>query len=196
RFAVSRILGDDGDGEKVRSVREPEFIAFCDEVSALNVDDIVDRFRLAPADAETLVPALLVYRGLLPAPGAEQLTVPIASLRTGLLLALARGTEAPPIDELAGQVLASATSLGERFRYDAAHGRTVAHLAGRLFDELRDDHGLEDMDRLLLTVAALLHDVGIHINRRSHHKHTQYVLSSSDLFGLSREDLAVVSNLA
>ncbi len=79
---------------------------------------------------------------------------------------------------------------------DAAHGGVVAKLAGRLFDELRPEHGLTDRDRLLLEVAALLHDAGIHINRRSHHKHTHYILSSADIFGLSREDMAVVANVA
>ena len=47
-----------------------------------------------------------------------------------------------------------------------AHGRHVALLAARLFDELRDEHGLGGRDRLLLQVAALLHDVGIYVSLR------------------------------
>jgi exopolyphosphatase/guanosine-5'-triphosphate,3'-diphosphate pyrophosphatase len=38
--------------------------------------------------------------------------------------------------------------------------------------------------------------VGIYVNLRGHHKHSQYLLSVSEIFGLSREDLAVVSNVA
>src|SRR5262249_22728348 len=92
--------------------------------------------------------------------------------------------------------MASALSLGERYRFDAAHGHAVAHLSTRLFDDLRPEHGLPDRDRLLLMVAALLHDVGVHVNRNAHHKHAQYLLVASDIFGLSREDLAIVGNVA
>ena len=75
----------------------------------------------------------------------------------------------------------------------AAH---VASLATRLFDDLRAEHGLGARDRLLLEVGALLHDVGIFVNLRGHHKHAQYILSVSEIFGLSRDDMAVISNIA
>jgi len=72
----------------------------------------------------------------------------------------------------------------------------VAHLAARLFEELKIEHGLVARDRLLLEVAALLHDVGNYVNLRGHHKHTWYLLSVSDIFGLSQDDMAVVANVA
>jgi len=86
--------------------------------------------------------------------------------------------------------------LGEKYRYDAPHGRHVAALAVRLFDDLRAEHGLGVRDRLLIEVAALLHDVGIFVSLRGHHKHAQYILSVSEIFGLSRDDMAVISNVA
>jgi len=94
------------------------------------------------------------------------------------------------------QVLASAEALGSRFRFDRAHGRHVAMLATRLFDLMQGEHGLTGRERLLLQTAALLHDVGIHVGLRSHHKHSQYLLSASQIFGLSRDETAVVANVA
>ena len=93
-------------------------------------------------------------------------------------------------------MLASAEALGQRYRFDHDHGHHVAKLATRLFDELREEHGLGDRDRLLLQVAALLHDVGIYVSLRAHHKHSQYILAASQIFGLSDEETAVVSNIA
>ena len=72
----------------------------------------------------------------------------------------------------------------------------MAHLATRLFDELKSEHGLSRRDRLLLEVAALLHDVGNYVNLRGHHKHSQYLLSVSEIFGLARDDMAIVANVA
>jgi exopolyphosphatase/guanosine-5'-triphosphate,3'-diphosphate pyrophosphatase len=113
-----------------------------------------------------------------------------------MLLDLAVGEDARRQEDFNRQVLASTTALGVKYRYDAAHARNVAHLAVRLFDELRAEHGLADRDRLLLEVASILHDVGIYINRRAHHKHSYYILSVSDIFGLSRDDMSVVANVA
>jgi exopolyphosphatase / guanosine-5'-triphosphate,3'-diphosphate pyrophosphatase len=69
-------------------------------------------------------------------------------------------------------------------------------LATRMFDELRDEHGLGDRARLLLKVAAMLHDVGIYVSLRAHHKHSQYILAASQIFGLSDDETAIVSNIA
>jgi exopolyphosphatase/guanosine-5'-triphosphate,3'-diphosphate pyrophosphatase len=196
RFVAARLLGENGSASGAQVVPRDAFLAFCDEVAANDVDQISESYHLLPAEAETLVPALLAYRELLVETPAAALTIPRASLRLGLLLDLAGGEAGPAMEDLRRQVLASAAALGEKYRYDAAHAGNVAHLAVRLFDELRRDHGLSDRERLLLEVAALLHDVGIFLNLRGHHKHTQYVLSVAEIFGLSRDDMAVVSNVA
>jgi exopolyphosphatase/guanosine-5'-triphosphate,3'-diphosphate pyrophosphatase len=122
--------------------------------------------------------------------------VPEASLRAGLLLDLTGAEGGYDIEHFSKQVVASAAALGERYRYDAAHARHVALLATRLFDELKAEHGLTPRDRVLLEVAALLHDVGIYVNLKGHHKHGQYLLSVAEIFGLSRDDMAVIANVA
>jgi exopolyphosphatase / guanosine-5'-triphosphate,3'-diphosphate pyrophosphatase len=196
RFAASRILGDDGVDPQVRTVARDAFLAFCDQVMAEDVDDLIETYHLPQADAETLIPALMAYRELLAESGAAALTVPEASLRMGLLLDVARAEEGHAFEDLSRQVLASAAALGEKYHYDAPHARNVAHLAVRLFDDLKAEHGLTMRDRLLLEVAGLLHDIGIFVGLRGHHKHGQYILSASEIFGLSRDDMDVVSNVA
>jgi exopolyphosphatase/guanosine-5'-triphosphate,3'-diphosphate pyrophosphatase len=86
--------------------------------------------------------------------------------------------------------------VGEKYNYDARHARNIANLALRLFDELKSEHGLDARDRLLLEVAAILHDIGLFVNIRAHHKHSQYLISVCEIFGMSRDDLLVVSNVA
>ena len=94
------------------------------------------------------------------------------------------------------QVLASAEAVGHRYKFDRAHGRHVAMLAMRLFDECREDHGLSERERLLLQVASMLHDIGIYVSLRGHHKHSQYLLAALQIFGLSNDETAMVSNIA
>lgn len=194
RFVASQVGGDDE--SSVRVIPKDAFLTITDEITGKDLDQLVERYRLPQADAETLVPALLAYRELLLETVAEQVTIPDASLRLGLLLDIAQTDRGLGIEQFRKQVLSSAEALGERYRYDAVHGKNVAQLATRLFDELRVEHGLTDRDRLLLEVAGLLHDVGIYVSLRGHHKHSQYILSVSEVFGLSRDDMAIIANVA
>jgi exopolyphosphatase/guanosine-5'-triphosphate,3'-diphosphate pyrophosphatase len=195
RFAADQIVGEQREAG-VRCFPRERFVAYCEETAALDDEGLVDRYRVPLAEVETLVPALLVYRELLLETQAASVLVPEATLRAGLLLDMVRTEEGHGIEDFSRQVLGSAAALGEKYRYDAAHARQVAALAGRLFDDLRAEHGMGVRDRLLLEVAALLHDVGIFVSLRSHHKHSQYLLSVSEIFGLSREDMAIISNIA
>jgi len=195
RFAAARVLGELPETGPAVIERAP-FLELCDAIVGYDVERLVEEFRLAQADAETLVPALLACRELLTETAAQQITVPAASLRMGLLLDLVHDGDSQGIEDFGRQVLASAAVLGEKYRYDVPHARNVAWLAVRLFDELRAEHGLGQKSRLLLEVAALLHDVGNYVNLRGHHKHSQYILSMSEIFGLSRDDMALVGNVA
>ena len=195
RFAAAQILEDAGVASDGAIARE-RFLAFCDDVERLDEDGLIERFRLPAVEAETLAPALLVYRALLSETAAPEVIVSDASLRAGLLLDVLQPSGLITAEDFQQQVLASANALGQRYRLDRAHGQHVAHLAASLFDELRQEHGLGDRERLLLQVAGLLHDVGIYVSLRAHHKHSQYILAESQIFGLSAEETAIVSNIA
>ena len=193
RLAASQIAEQDEDS--VREVPREAFLAFCDDVERLDQEALVDRFRLPPVEADTLVPALLVYRALLSETKARHLIVSDASLRAGILLDMAAEGGRLGTAEFEQQVLASAETLGHKYRFDRAHGRHVAKLAIQLFDQLRGEHGLSERDRLLLHVAALLHDIGVYVSLRAHHKHSLYLLTASQIFGLTDEETAIVANI-
>ena len=195
RFAASQILeSESGDG--VRTVTRDAFVAFCDSVERLDEEQLIDRFRLPAVEAETLVPALLVYRTMLLETTARRVVISDASLRTGVLLDLAEPGGRLSAEDFERQVLTSAEAVGHRYRFDRAHGRHVAMLSMRLFDQCQEEHGLSGRERLLLQVAALLHDIGIYVSLRAHHRHSQYLLASLQIFGLSDDETAIVSNIA
>jgi len=194
RFAAGR-LSESSDAHRWE-VPRAAFLAFCEEVERYDEEALVGRFRLSQVDAETLVPAMLVYRHLLLGTAAESVTVPDVSLRAGLLAELAGAGSASNLADFSSNVVASAVALGTKYRYDEAHARVVSHLAVRLFDELAAEHALTARDRLLLEVASLLHDIGLFLGLRGHHKHSLYLLEASEIFGLSRDDMQVVGNIA
>ena len=55
---------------------------------------------------------------------------------------------------------------------------------------------MDNRHEVILHVAALLHEIGMQINVRSHHKHSLYIIKYSELFGLSRSELLQVGLIA
>jgi exopolyphosphatase/guanosine-5'-triphosphate,3'-diphosphate pyrophosphatase len=56
--------------------------------------------------------------------------------------------------------------------------------------------GLTATDRQILSDAALLHDVGYHINYENHHKHSYHLIIHADLLGMSPEEQVAIANVA
>ncbi len=91
---------------------------------------------------------------------------------------------------------ASVLSLCHRCNWNAPHGFQVAELAGKLFDATASIHGLDANQRELLECAALLHDIGEHISRTNHDRHSAYLIEHGDLRGFSPEEVSELILLA
>lgn len=76
------------------------------------------------------------------------------------------------------------------------HGRHVAFLADRLFDELAELHGLGKKWRRRLHLAALLHDIGFADGRRKHHKISMRRIETDTTLGIADKDRPLVALLA
>lgn len=181
--------------ESYWTVDRGAFERFVDSVRGYSAEEVVARFRVPYNDAEVLVPGLLVYRLFLEGTGAEQIIVPNASIREGMLLDLASGEDHGAQDEFYRQVIASAMNLGRKFHFDEAHAVHVSRLALSFFDQFEYEHGMGKLERLLLEVAGILHDIGTYVRTSGHHKHSEYIVSNSEIFGLHRDDIGVVSNV-
>src|SRR6185503_14126279 len=120
-FAASQLGDGDQDPDGRELARDP-FLAFCEEIERLDEESLVDRFRLPAVEAETLLPALLVYRALLSETAAQRLVVTDATLRAGVVLEAAEPKSRLSAEDFAHQVLASADTLGRRYRFDRDHG--------------------------------------------------------------------------
>jgi exopolyphosphatase/guanosine-5'-triphosphate,3'-diphosphate pyrophosphatase len=138
----------------------------------------------------------LVYQVLLQQTKAAEMIVSHVSMRDGLLLELAREVTGKEDESLLTGVIHSATGVAEKYHVDLDHARSVADVAVRLFDVFQPDHGLGPRPRLLLRVAALLHEVGGFVSSRAHHKHSEYLIANAEIFGLTRGEIALVSLVA
>lgn len=174
--------------------RQP-FNEFITEVQEYTLEELARNLGIGYYEAESLLPALLLYKHFLESTSADHMIVPDVSIREGVLVSFALDSSSMVEQQFYGQVIASAISLGRKYHFDEPHARHVADLALSFFDQFVGEHGLDQHARLLLEVGALLHDIGNFVRSSGHHKHSQYLVANSEIFGFSREDIRIISNI-
>jgi exopolyphosphatase/guanosine-5'-triphosphate,3'-diphosphate pyrophosphatase len=137
----------------------------------------------------------MVYKLLLERTGAAHVIVPRVSIREGFLIDWARGVDPTLQDEFFLQILASAMNLARKYHHDEPHSRQVAKLCMILFDALAREHGMNRRERVILEVAAIVHDVGKFVRASGHNLHGQYIIANSEIFGLQREEMDIIGNV-
>jgi exopolyphosphatase/guanosine-5'-triphosphate,3'-diphosphate pyrophosphatase len=195
RFAA-KALNNANQSARLSIIPREAFSDFVDALSKLNTDALVQKYSIPYVDAETLVPALLTYAQILRETQAQNIIVSDASIRAGILQDLAPEEQGTRRKRLVNQILSAARSLGRKYHYDESHAERVREISVRLFDELKTEQRMTDTHRLYLEVAALLHDIGSFVSPRSHHKHSYYLISASELFGLRKRELELIANIA
>ena len=171
------------------------FVAFVDKVQYYTLEDCMQKLQITFAEAKFFIPGIVVYRFLLLKTGAAHVVVPNVSIREGLLIDLALGVDSTLQEDFFSQIIASAANLGRKYHYDESHNRHVADLCLILFDALVREHGMNRRERMMLEVAALLHDIGMFIRHSNHQIHGQYIVSNSEIFGLHKEELDIIAEV-
>jgi exopolyphosphatase / guanosine-5'-triphosphate,3'-diphosphate pyrophosphatase len=68
--------------------------------------------------------------------------------------------------------------------------------AVQLFKQLQPVHELPPEYKPWLEAAAMMQEVGKYMNHQGHHRHTQYIIANSEIFGFSPEQRAIVAAIA
>ncbi len=171
--------------------------AMLPKLAVLSPDERRSLYGLRPDRADVILPAAEIVVALADAFGIDRIAAPGIGLKDGILdEIISKHFDVWDYGGEADASLEAALRLGRRYHFDEAHGVLVARLSAELFDQLRPRHKLGERDRLLLRAAALLHDIGDFIRYEAHHRHSHYILTNSDIVGLTPAERNVVANVA
>lgn len=171
-----------------------ELTTLVDDIASVPLPQRMERFHEDYASVVALLPAAVTYLCLAREFEPGRILMP----REEYAYAFLRNLLPSRRDDrsLEQEVTHFATLLANRYKVDRGHGQQVRKLCTSLFDQLQELHGLSRHDRLLLIVAAILHEIGTFISPKNHHRHGQYIILNSEIFGLSREDVEIIGLLA
>jgi exopolyphosphatase/guanosine-5'-triphosphate,3'-diphosphate pyrophosphatase len=155
----------------------------------LNVEERMKSFSVRRDRAEVMGVAAIVLVTVAWWLRLRQMIAPRVGVREGLLYELASAQMGPPAiaDEQrkrSQEMLAGAESYAYKVRCDLKHAGQVQALALQLFDQLWPYHQMDFEARTILASAAMLHDCGVLINRKAHHRHGEYLIHNAKIPGL------------
>ncbi len=149
---------------------------------------------LNPARSDIIVAGLAVAAEVLARFDPRDLLVSRYGIREGLLLESARVQ--PVVADPGAARERSVREFAERCHYEMPHAQQVRKLALQLFDALAPRLRLSPVDRQILSDAAVLHDVGYHINYEKHHKHSFHLISHAELLGMTPAEQIAIAHVA
>lgn len=165
-----------------------------DQLNSLSQSERENVPGLNPDRADIIVAGVAVIAEVLARLKCRELAVSAYGIREGILLESARVT--PVIADPGSARERSVRELAERTHYEKPHAERVQKLALKIFDSIGERLDLDNDDRQALSDAALLHDIGYHIDYDQHNKHSYHLISHAALLGMEPTEQVVIANIA
>lgn len=148
---------------------------------------------ISAARADVIVAGLIVVQGLLRRMEKDELLVTGHGIREGAVIERL-AIPVPSTQEVLAfrSVTAAARAMG----FSLIHGEQVRRLALALFDRLQSRYGWTTGDRLVLSVAAWMHDVGAVVDPWHHPQHSAYLIRNLASLSLTDRDAVLASLVA
>ncbi len=153
---------------------------------------------IGPRRAEIIIAGSQVFAELLESFNLPGFRYSPLGLRDGILAQMLAETDARASGhrEFEHERWESVLATAKRYGVDPRQAEPVRAHALQLFRELKPLHSLPADYENWLAAAAILRDTGKFINHQGHHRHSQYVISSSEIYGYTPVQRTIVSAIA
>ncbi len=166
-------------------------------IRALSPEKISSRHRISEAQAEMLYSALAIYVRLSKMTQAKRILAPRIDLWDPLCQQmLLPDTKKEYLDAVENHAVACAKTFAERYHCGLEHAQAVSQYACGIFDCLKDLHGLNQRHRMILRLAAMLHDCGYFVDAKYHLESTFGLIQNIDICGVTYEEMLMTAYVA
>ena len=150
---------------------------------------------IGPRRSEIIVAGAHVYAELLEHFGLPGLRYSEMGLRDGILARMLAESDARTMahQQYERDRWEAVLEICRRYGVDLKQAEPVRAHAAQLFRDLSTIHGLPPEYKTWLESAAMLRDVGKFMNYQGHHRHAQYIIANSEIFGFTPAQRVVTS---
>ncbi|MET3358248.1 UNVERIFIED_ORG: exopolyphosphatase/guanosine-5'-triphosphate,3'-diphosphate pyrophosphatase [Leuconostoc holzapfelii] len=157
------------------------------DLGRLNDQAIIEKYAVDFNDVPFALTEMLLLMNVMQATNVKTVQISDLTVLDGLIVQDVRDDN---------DIITAARGIADRYMVEENHREIVLTYANQLFDRLKRVHHLGKRDRLLLSIAALVHDVGSFINSQKHYQYSEEILSGIDFHGLSTVEQRMIATIA
>lgn len=177
----------------VDAERYENFLLFLREK---NMTEIARTYGMTEDNALLLVISSMLLKQIVHSMDAKYIWAPGVTLCDGMAYEYAENRKifALPHD-FEQDIIACARNISKRYMGSKKRSETLEMLVLTIFDSMKRIHGLGKRERLLLRLAALLHDCGRYISLTNLGECGYDIIMSTEIIGLSHLEREIVANV-
>ncbi|HEX4067946.1 MAG TPA: Ppx/GppA phosphatase family protein [Acidobacteriaceae bacterium] len=153
---------------------------------------------IGPRHSEIIVAGAQVFSEVLECLGLSGFRYSPMGLRDGMLAQMLaeQDPRASVHQEFERERWQAVEEACRRYGVDPRQAEPVRQHAVQLFRDLAAVHDLPEEYKTWLEAAALLRDIGKYLNHQGYHRHAQYIVANSELYGFTPQQRVVTSAIA
>lgn len=180
-------------GEKTDDVQK--FLRYLEKLGKKSLEQISEELGLANENDALIVPYMIICKCMAKGLGAHSLWAPGVIVSDGIACDYAeRNKIYKPTHDFDEDILSAAKSLSKRYMGYSPHIDALTQMSTLIFDTMKREHGLGKRERLLLCVAAILHDCGKYISFLNSPQCAYDIIMASEIMGLTHMEREIVAN--
>lgn len=183
-----------GNGKTRQMIKAEKFISYIEEFRKKTLLEITSQLNLSDDQDPLILPAILMFQSLAKHMGPKEIWFPGVDINDGIAYDYAQRNQLiRSSHDLDKDVLSAAHHLAEHYHSFTPHVEALQVLSTTIFDMMKKIHGLTPRYRLLLQVAALLHDVGKYVSFSQASRCALEIIQSSEIIGLSHVERKIIA---
>ncbi len=172
------------------------YYSFTEELKKQSADGMAGYFGIAEENVNSFLLAALLIKKLIKIMETEYIWIPGVTLCDGMAFEYAeRNRIIAPAHNFEQDIIACAQNISKRYLGSKKRGETLEKITLTIFDSMKKIHGLGRRERLLLRIAALLHDCGKYISLSAVAISSYNILMATEIIGLSHTEREMVANI-
>ncbi len=173
-----------------------EFLNMFESVSSKSTLQLVKEYQISEEQAIMIVPCLRIYGKILEDTNVKSLWFPEINLLDGLAVDFGIKIKKLNISHsFENDITNTAKNIAKRYKVDQSHVQLLRETSAAIFDATKKIHGMGKRERLLLEIAALLHDCGKYVSLTSTSQCSYDIIMATEIIGLSHDERELVANI-
>lgn len=179
-----------------RTVDVKKFVKYLEKLGRKSLEEISEELGLPNDNDALIIPYMVICKCMAQGLKATSVWAPGGIVSDGIACDYAeRNKIYKPIHDFDEDIISAAKSLSDRYMSYSPHIDALTQMSVLIFDTMKKEHGLEKRERLLLRVAAILHDCGKYISFSNAPSCAYDIIMASEIIGLTHLEREIVANV-